>query len=138
MLSFVNTNIQITGLAVALESWSKTGKNISSFTTKTTFRTQGYSSQHLAIVRERMPGTFGKIVGKLNHLWGAGTAGSLRTDAILTSKFNKPFPVTLIPSAIGYYLGLKQGERQAQVLHEIRALGEGNMQEVKRLDDHPR
>ena len=52
-------------------------------------------------------------------------------DAILTSKYNKPFPITLIPSAIGYYLGLKQGERQAQVLNEIRALGEDKMEEVE-------
>lgn len=59
-------------------------------------------------------------------------------DAILTSKYNKPFPVTLIPSAIGYYLGLKQGERQHQVLSEIRALGEGDLEEVRRIDDHPR
>lgn len=59
-------------------------------------------------------------------------------DSILTSKYNKPFPVTLLPSAIGYYLGLKQGERQSQVLHEIRALGEGNMKEVRRIDESPR
>lgn len=62
----------------------------------------------------------------------------MATESILTSKYNKPFPVTLIPSAIGYYLGLKQGERQQQVLHEIRALGEGDMKEVKRIDNHPR
>lgn len=52
----------------------------------------------------------------------------------MTSKYNKPFPVTLIPSAIGYYLGVKQGERQAEVLHEVRLLGEGNMEEVRRMD----
>lgn len=59
-------------------------------------------------------------------------------DAILTSKYNKPFPVTLIPSAIGYYLGVKQGQRQAQVLDEIRALGDGNLEEVRRIDEHPK
>lgn len=59
-------------------------------------------------------------------------------DSILTSKYNKPFPVTLLPSAIGYYLGVKQGERQAQVLHEVRALGEGNLKAVRRIDEHPR
>ncbi|KAK4569632.1 hypothetical protein LTR86_003396 [Recurvomyces mirabilis] len=59
-------------------------------------------------------------------------------DAILTSKYNKPFPVTLIPSAIGYYLGLKQGERQVQVLNEIRALGEGDIAQVERIADRPK
>ncbi|KAK4544289.1 hypothetical protein LTR36_004499 [Oleoguttula mirabilis] len=59
-------------------------------------------------------------------------------DAIITSKYNKPFPVTLIPSAIGYYLGVKQGERQAQVLDEIRKLGENDMQAVERIADHPK
>ncbi|KAK3671535.1 hypothetical protein LTR78_008635 [Recurvomyces mirabilis] len=59
-------------------------------------------------------------------------------DAILTSKYNKPFPVTLIPSAIGYYLGLKQGERQVQVLNEIRALGEGDIAQVERIADQPK
>ncbi|KAK5173776.1 uncharacterized protein LTR77_002457 [Saxophila tyrrhenica] len=67
-----------------------------------------------------MPGAFGKFV-----------------DSILTSKYNKPFPVTLIPSAIGYYLGMKQGERQAQVLNEIRALGKGDIKAVEHIADHP-
>ncbi|EME82568.1 uncharacterized protein MYCFIDRAFT_174129 [Pseudocercospora fijiensis CIRAD86] len=47
---------------------------------------------------------------------------SSKSNKILTSKYNKPFPVTLLPSAIGYYLGVKQGERQAQILNEIQAL----------------
>lgn len=59
-------------------------------------------------------------------------------DAIITSKYNKPFPVTLIPSAIGYWLGVKQGERQAQVLNEIRALGKNDMQTVERIADAPK
>ncbi|KAK3055662.1 hypothetical protein LTR09_003583 [Extremus antarcticus] len=58
-------------------------------------------------------------------------------DKILTSKYNKPFPVTLLPSAIGYYLGMKQGERQAQVLNEIRALGEGDLLGMERIADKP-
>ncbi|SMQ45333.1 unnamed protein product [Zymoseptoria tritici ST99CH_1A5] len=59
-------------------------------------------------------------------------------DKILTSKFNKPFPVTLLPSAIGYYLGVKQGERQAQVLAEIRALDRGEHGKVDQIAGHPR
>ncbi|KAK0265007.1 hypothetical protein B0A54_09204 [Friedmanniomyces endolithicus] len=59
-------------------------------------------------------------------------------DTILTSKYNKPFPVTLLPSAIGYYLGMKQGERQAQVLNEIRALAENDIKTVERIADSPR
>ena len=59
-------------------------------------------------------------------------------DKIISSKYNKPFPVTLIPSAIGYYLGVKQGERQAQVLEQIRKLGEGKMEDVERIADAPR
>jgi len=61
-----------------------------------------------------------------------------RIDAIITSKYNKPFPVTLLPSAIGYYLGVKQGERQAQVLNEIRALGERDMATVERIANSPK
>ncbi|KAF2170277.1 hypothetical protein M409DRAFT_19880 [Zasmidium cellare ATCC 36951] len=59
-------------------------------------------------------------------------------DKILTSKYNKPFPVTLLPSAIGYYLGVKQGERQAQILMEIQALDRGDHGEVRRIAEHPR
>jgi len=85
----------------------------------------------------------------------------INTDTILTSKYNKvpspnrplhhygrhlltrslliqPFPVTLLPSAIGYYLGMKQGERQAQVLNEIRALAENDIKTVERIADSPR
>lgn len=61
-----------------------------------------------------------------------------RADAVLTSKYNKPFPVTLLPSAIGYYLGLKQGERQAQVLEEIRALGDQDLATVRNIATHPK
>ncbi|KAF2764046.1 hypothetical protein EJ03DRAFT_42318 [Teratosphaeria nubilosa] len=59
-------------------------------------------------------------------------------DKILTSKYNKPLPVTLLPSAIGYYLGLKQGERQAQVLEEIRALGDKDLRRVREIAGSPR
>lgn len=59
-------------------------------------------------------------------------------DAILTSKYNKPFPVTLLPSAIGYYLGLKQGERQAQLLREIQALDIHDHEKVKYISQHPK
>ncbi|CAK3951742.1 Hypothetical predicted protein [Lecanosticta acicola] len=59
-------------------------------------------------------------------------------DAILTSKYNKPFPVTLIPSAIGYYLGVKQGERQAQLLQEIQALDIRDHEKVKMIAEHPK
>ena len=62
----------------------------------------------------------------------------ISADSILTSKYNKPFPVTLLPSTIGYYLGLKQGERQVQVLDEIRALGDGNLIRVRDIATHPK
>ncbi|EME46498.1 hypothetical protein DOTSEDRAFT_22561 [Dothistroma septosporum NZE10] len=58
-------------------------------------------------------------------------------DSILTSKYNKPFPVTLLPSTIGYYLGLKQGERQTQLLQEIQALDIHDHEKVKRIAEHP-
>lgn len=59
-------------------------------------------------------------------------------DKILTSKYNKPFPVTLLPSAIGYYLGLKQGERQAQLLAEIQALDIHDHETVKKIAGNPK
>ncbi|GAB7341013.1 hypothetical protein MBLNU457_7346t1 [Dothideomycetes sp. NU457] len=59
-------------------------------------------------------------------------------DAILTSKWNKPFPVTMIPAAIGLYLAEKQGERQRQILAEIRALGEEDIAKVKAIASKPR
>jgi len=58
-------------------------------------------------------------------------------DAILTSKWNKPFPVTMIPAAIGLYLAEKQGERQRQILAEIRALGDNQLAEVRRIAEKP-
>lgn len=67
-----------------------------------------------------------------------GFAGLIIADAILTSKWNKPFPVTMIPSAIGLYLAEKQGERQRQILAEIRALGEGKVDEVKAIAGQPK
>ncbi|KAK4626056.1 hypothetical protein CLAFUW4_04298 [Fulvia fulva] len=59
-------------------------------------------------------------------------------DSILTSKYNKPFPVTLLPSAIGYYLGVKQGERQTQLLQEIQALDIHDHEKVRRISEHPK
>ncbi|KXS97331.1 hypothetical protein AC578_10716 [Pseudocercospora eumusae] len=59
-------------------------------------------------------------------------------DKILTSKYNKPFPVTLLPSAIGYYLGVKQGERQKQLLNEIQALDIRDHKKVQYIAEHPR
>lgn len=61
-----------------------------------------------------------------------------RIDKILTSKYNKPFPVTLLPSAIGYYLGMKQGERQAQLLTEIQALDIHDHERVKQISKNPK
>lgn len=59
-------------------------------------------------------------------------------DAVLTSKWNKPFPVTMIPSAIGLYMAEKQSERQRQILAEIRALGEDDIEQVKAIASKPR
>lgn len=63
-------------------------------------------------------------------------------DKILTSKYNKPFPVTLLPSAIGAYMAYvfaeKQGIRQQQILDDIRALAEGRIEEVKRIAERGR
>jgi len=63
---------------------------------------------------------------------------SLLSDAVLTSKWNKPFPVTLIPSAIGLYLAERQGERQRQILAEIRALSENDIKQVEKIADQPK
>ncbi|KAI7553912.1 hypothetical protein KC331_g909 [Hortaea werneckii] len=59
-------------------------------------------------------------------------------DAILTSKYNKPFPVTLLPSAIGYWLGMKQGERQAQILNAIQAAGAEEEKRLERIVNRPK
>ncbi|KAI4747661.1 hypothetical protein E4T50_02056 [Aureobasidium sp. EXF-12298] len=67
---------------------------------------------------------------------------ALVIDAVLTSKWNKPFPVTMIPSAIGVYMAIyfaeKQSERQRQILDEIRALGEKDIEAVKAIASKPR
>lgn len=46
--------------------------------------------------------------------------------------------VTLIPSAIGYYLYVKGHERQTQVLAEIAALGHNDMAKVDAIARDPR
>lgn len=43
-------------------------------------------------------------------------------NRILQSKYNKPFPVTLLPSAITFYLTERQYERHKELVAEIRAL----------------
>lgn len=58
-------------------------------------------------------------------------------DPILTSKYNKPFPVTLLPSAIGYWLGYKSGQRQEQIVKEISALGKGDLAALDRIAAKP-
>ncbi|KAF2211707.1 hypothetical protein CERZMDRAFT_98140 [Cercospora zeae-maydis SCOH1-5] len=54
-------------------------------------------------------------------------------DRILTSKYNKPFPVTLLPSAIGYYLGVQSGKKQAETLAEFRIVHEENRAMLKEI-----
>jgi len=44
----------------------------------------------------------------------------------------------MIPSAIGLYLADRQGERQRQILAEIRALGEDDIPKVKEIASKPR
>ena len=78
------------------------------------------------------------VIASIEPKWTGTIYTDCGPDAILTSKYNKPFPVTLLPSTIGYYLGLKQGERQVQVLDEIRALGEGDVKGVQQIAEHPR
>ncbi|RMZ12454.1 hypothetical protein D0860_02955 [Hortaea werneckii] len=65
-------------------------------------------------------------------------AYALTQDAILTSKYNKPFPVTLLPSAIGYWLGMKQGERQAQILNAIQAADADQERRLERIVSRPK
>jgi hypothetical protein len=43
----------------------------------------------------------------------------------------------MIPAAIGLYLAEKQGERQRQILAEIRALGDNQLEEVRRIAGKP-
>jgi len=43
----------------------------------------------------------------------------------------------MIPAAIGLYLAEKQGERQRQILAEIRALGDNQLAEVRRIAEKP-
>jgi hypothetical protein len=44
----------------------------------------------------------------------------------------------MIPSAIGLYMAERQSDRQRQILAEIRALGEGDIDEVKKIASKPR
>lgn len=44
----------------------------------------------------------------------------------------------MIPSAIGLYLAEKQGERQRQILAEIRALGDGDLPGVRKIAEEPK
>jgi hypothetical protein len=50
--------------------------------------------------------------------------------------------VTLLPSAIGVYFAVyfaeKQSERQRQILNEIRALGEKDIDAVRAIASKPR
>ena len=46
--------------------------------------------------------------------------------------------MTLIPSAIGLYLAERQGERQRQILAEIRALGENDIKQVEKIANQPK
>ncbi|KAG9695730.1 hypothetical protein KCU95_g3279, partial [Aureobasidium melanogenum] len=63
-------------------------------------------------------------------------------DRVLTSKYNKPFPVTLLPSAIGIWMVVhfaeRQAERQQQILTEIKALGENDIAKVREIASKPR
>ncbi|KAH0370441.1 hypothetical protein KCU65_g2560, partial [Aureobasidium melanogenum] len=63
-------------------------------------------------------------------------------DRVLTSKYNKPFPVTLLPSAIGVWMAVhfaeRQAERQQQILNEIKALGENDIAKVREIASKPR
>jgi len=44
----------------------------------------------------------------------------------------------MIPSAIGLYLAERQGERQRQILAEIRALGENDVDAVRKIAGDPK
>ncbi|EMF14727.1 uncharacterized protein SEPMUDRAFT_39848, partial [Sphaerulina musiva SO2202] len=54
----------------------------------------------------------------------------------LTSKYNKPFPVTLLPSAIGYYLGVQSGKRQAETLEEFRGVHQENQAMLRQISNN--
>ncbi|USW53859.1 hypothetical protein Slin15195_G071780 [Septoria linicola] len=56
-------------------------------------------------------------------------------DAVLTSKYNKPFPVTLLPSAIGYYLGVQSGKKQAETLGEFRTVHQENQAMLREISN---
>lgn len=60
----------------------------------------------------------------------------------MTSKYNKPFPVTLLPSAIGIWMAVhfaeRQAERQQQILNEIKALSENDIAKVREIASKPR
>lgn len=65
---------------------------------------------------------------------------SAHTDFVLTSKWNKPFPVTLLPAGIGIiaaiYFAERQSQRQQQILSEIRAASEHNSKLVEDIEMH--
>lgn len=61
-------------------------------------------------------------------------------DAVLTSKWNKPFPVTLLPAGVGIiaaiYFADKQSQRQQQILTQIRAVMENNSKLMDEIERH--
>lgn len=59
-------------------------------------------------------------------------------DAILTSKWNKPFPVMLIPFTLSFYIGRKQRIQQAEMLDQVRALAEGDLKTVRQIAVAPK
>lgn len=58
-------------------------------------------------------------------------------DFLATHKYNKPFPVVLIPSALTFYLTEKQAQRQRDLLDGMQALGDHDQAKLKDLQSHP-
>ncbi|KAK1060659.1 hypothetical protein LTR74_011674 [Friedmanniomyces endolithicus] len=52
-------------------------------------------------------------------------------DTLLTTRWNRPIPVLMVPAGVAYWVGLKQREQTTLIIDRIEALTE----KVDRLAD---
>ncbi|KAK3644053.1 hypothetical protein LTR56_009905 [Elasticomyces elasticus] len=45
-------------------------------------------------------------------------------NSILTTRWNWPMPVLIVPAGVAYWIGLKQQSKQTQIIEKIEALTE--------------
>ncbi|KAK3658787.1 hypothetical protein LTR56_001658 [Elasticomyces elasticus] len=55
-------------------------------------------------------------------------------NAILTTRWNRPIPVLMVPAGVAYWIGLKQQAKQTQIIEKIEALTEKVDRLTSRVD----